>query len=123
VSPAGDPERAPHDAARVAALGKDVRAALEIDALHHFDGLALHVRRGMGERPGERRFPGRPQASGIELESYSDYTPGDDLRHLDWNAVGRLDTLLIKRFTAEREVVFHLLLDASASMDAPPSDG
>ena len=54
-----------------------------------YDGLALHVRRGMGERTGDRRFPGRPEASGIELESYSAYAPGDDLRHLDWNAYGR----------------------------------
>jgi uncharacterized protein (DUF58 family) len=97
--------------------------ALDVAALGRFDGLALHVRRGMGERPGERRFPGHAQPSGVEVESYSAYTPGDDLRHLDWNAVGRLDTLLVRRFTAEREVLFHLLLDVSASMDAPPQDG
>jgi len=90
--------------------------------LERLDGLALHVRRGMGERPGERRFPGRPQASGIEVESHVAYAPGDDLRHLDWNALGRLDTLLVRRFTAEREVVVHLLLDASASMGVPPRD-
>jgi len=77
----------------------------------------------MGERPGERRFPGHAQPSGVEVESYSAYTPGDDLRHLDWYAMARLDTLLVRRFTAEREVRFHLLLDASASMDAPPADG
>ena len=77
----------------------------------------------MGERPGERRLPGRPQPSGVEIESYSAYTPGDDLRHLDWYAMARLDTLLVRRFTAEREVRFHLLFDASASMDAPPADG
>lgn len=98
-------------------------AALDVASLGRFDGLALHVRRGMGERPGERRFPGHAQPSGVEVESYSAYTPGDDLRHLDWSAVGRLDTLLIRRFTAEREVRFHLLLDTSASMDAPPRDG
>jgi uncharacterized protein (DUF58 family) len=100
-----------------------VTLALDVASLGRFDGLALHVARGRGERPGERRFPGHPQASGIEVESYGDYTPGDDLRHLDWNAFGRLDTLLVRRFTAEREVLFHLLLDVSASMDAPPADG
>jgi uncharacterized protein (DUF58 family) len=96
---------------------------LDVAALGRFDGLALQVRRGMGARPGERRFPGHAEASGVEVESYSAYTPGDDLRHLDWNAVGRLDALLVRRFTAEREVLFHLLLDASASMNAPPQDG
>jgi len=127
VSRAADgPPESPAPAAPGAvggALAIEARTALGIDDLHRFDGLALHVRRGMGERPGERRFPGRAQASGVEVESYSAYTPGDDLRHLDWNAVGRLDTLVIRRFTAEREVLFHLLLDVSASMDAPPADG
>ena len=105
-----------------AALDVATGTALAIASLGRFDGLALHVRRGMGERPGERRFPGHAQPSGVEVEAYSAYTPGDDLRHLDWNAVGRLDTLLIRRFTAEREVLFHLVLDMSASMDAPPQD-
>ncbi|MEB2283147.1 MAG: hypothetical protein B6D46_05260 [Polyangiaceae bacterium UTPRO1] len=97
--------------------------ALDLADLPRFDGFTLHVRRGLGERPGERRFPGRRQASGVEIEAYSPYTPGDDLRYLDWSAMARLDQLLVRRFTAEREVRFHLLLDASASMDAPPADG
>jgi uncharacterized protein (DUF58 family) len=96
---------------------------LDPEALGRYDGLALRVAHGMGDRPGERRFPGRPQVAGVEIESYAAYAPGDDLRHLDWNALGRLDALLVRRFTAEREVVFHLLLDASASMGVPPDDG
>ena len=92
-------------------------------ALPSFRGLVLRVRGAMGERLGERRFPGRPQPAGIELEAYSAYAPGDDLRHLDWNAVGRLDALLVRRFTAEREVLVHLLLDCSASMGVPVRDG
>jgi uncharacterized protein (DUF58 family) len=85
--------------------------------------LGLHVRGRMGARPGEQRFPGRPQPSGLEVEAHSAYVPGDDLRHLDWNLFGRLDTLLMRRFTAEREVVVHILVDASASMGTPASDG
>jgi uncharacterized protein (DUF58 family) len=93
--------------------------AADLDAL---DRLVLHVRRGMGERPGDRRFPGRTQPAGIEIEAHAAYAPGDDLRHLDWNALGRLDALLVRRFTAEREVVVHLLVDASASMGVPARD-
>jgi uncharacterized protein (DUF58 family) len=84
--------------------------------------LALHVRRGMGERLGDRRFPGRPQAAGFEVETWSAYAPGDDLRHLDWNAAARLDVWLMRRFVAEREVLFHFLLDRSASMGLPAVD-
>ena len=105
-----------------AAVAAESRALVDAAGLERFDGLTLHVRRGMGERPGERRLPGRAQPSGVEIEAHSAYTPGDDLRHLDWAAMARLDTLLVRRFTAEREVRFHLLLDASASMDAPPAD-
>ncbi|MCW5893950.1 MAG: DUF58 domain-containing protein [bacterium] len=79
-------------------------------------GLALDLGGPMGLRPGERRFPGRPQPLGLEIESHAPYAPGDDLRHLDWSALGRLDSLLVRRFTAEREVDAHLLVDASASM-------
>ncbi len=96
---------------------------LDPATLARYDGLTLHVRHGLGARAGDRRFPGHPQPSGIELEAYSAYAPGDDLRHLDWNAVGRLDSLLIRRFTAEREVAFHVLLDRSASMAVPADDG
>jgi uncharacterized protein (DUF58 family) len=99
-----------------------MRPLLDPDRLGRYDGLALGVRRGMGARPGERRVPGRPQPSGIELEAHAAYAPGDDLRHLDWNALGRLDTLLVRRFTAEREVVAHILLDTSASLGAPAAD-
>jgi uncharacterized protein (DUF58 family) len=84
------------------------------------EGLTLAVRRGMGERPGERRFPGRPQRAGIEVEGHGAYAAGDDLRHLDWSALARLDVPLVRRYTAERELVLHLLLDASASLAAPP---
>jgi uncharacterized protein (DUF58 family) len=104
--------------ARAGLLGR----LLDPAALARYDHLALHVRRGRGERPGDRRFPGRPEAAGIEVEAWKSYVPGDDLRHLDWNALGRLDTLLVRRFTAEREVLFHVLVDVSASMAVPARD-
>jgi uncharacterized protein (DUF58 family) len=88
-----------------------------------YTNLALRVRRGMGDRVGDGRFPGRPQPAGIEVEAWGAYAPGDDLRHLDWHALARLDVLLVRRFTAEREVPFDLLVDASASMAVPPPDG
>src|SRR6185436_16594392 len=37
-------------------------------------------------------------------------------------AYGRLDALLVRRFTAEREVVFHVVVDGSASMGVPTAD-
>jgi len=84
--------------------------------------LALRIRRGMGLRIGDRRVPGHPQATGTEFEAYAAYAPGDDLRHLDWNALARLDLLVTRRFAAEREVCVHFLVDRSASMACPALD-
>lgn len=85
--------------------------------------LALRIRRGMGFRPGEHRVPRETDAAGLEIDGFRAYVPGDDLRHLDWLALARLDLPLVRRFTAEREAPVHLLLDTSASMGVPAGDG
>jgi uncharacterized protein (DUF58 family) len=85
--------------------------------------LRLHARRGTGERIGEHRVPGRPQPGGLEVDAFRPYAPGDDLRHVDWSAAARLDTLVVRRFAAERELRVDLLIDASASMAVPARDG
>ena len=97
--------------------------ALAAGAAAAYGSFKLQLRRGMSERIGDHRVPGRPQPAGLEIESYRPYAPGDDLRHLDWTAMARLDVLLTRRFTAEREVRVHLLIDASASMGVPARDG
>jgi uncharacterized protein (DUF58 family) len=90
--------------------------------LKRLDRLRMHVRSARGLRPGETLIPRSNQAWGIEFESYKEYTPGDDFRYVDWNTVGRLDQLLVKTFTAEREIPYHVFLDTSASMAAPIID-
>ena len=65
---------------------------------------------------------GRVQGLGIEPESFKEYTEGDDLRFLDWNAFARLDDLTIRTFRAEREIEVTILVDASASMGLPRDD-
>jgi uncharacterized protein (DUF58 family) len=90
--------------------------------LRKLDRLHLSVRRSLSTRPGNTPMPRGAQGSGIEIESHKVYAAGDDLRHLDWNAYGRLDQLLIKTFRAEREAPLHLFVDMSASMAFPPAD-
>jgi len=90
--------------------------------LKQLDRLRVRLRAARGHRPGETPIPRSSQAWGIEFESYKEYAPGDDFRYLDWNAVGRLDQFVVKTFTAEREIPFHLFLDTSASMGAPAVD-
>ena len=54
--------------------------------------------------------------SGIEFADHRDYTPGDDLRYLDWNVYARLGETLLKRFQEEEDLYVYLFVDCSRSM-------
>jgi len=95
--------------------------AFEPDFLRRLDGLVLGIQRSRTVREG-RRALGRVAGLGIEPESFKEYTEGDDLRFLDWNAFARLDDLNIRTFRAEREIEVTVIIDASASMGWPRED-
>ncbi len=73
-----------------------------------------------GRLPGERRSKRRGES--VEFDDYRDYTPGDDLRRLDWNAFARFDRFFVKLFRAEEDLGLHILVDCSASMLAGGGD-
>jgi len=63
---------------------------------------------------------GRPSikhGKGIEVVDYREYMPGDDFRLIDWRLYARTEKLYIKRFEEEKDLIMHMLVDASASMD------
>ena len=64
---------------------------------------------------GERRSVKR--GNSVEFADYRNYTAGDDLRRLDWNIYARLDKPYLKLFQEEEDLVVHILLDVSLSMD------
>jgi len=68
-----------------------------------------------GKLPGERRSKRRGRS--VEFDDFRNYVPGDDLRHIDWNILARLDKFFIKLFREEEDLALHLIVDASASMD------
>ncbi|MEO7145334.1 MAG: DUF58 domain-containing protein [Bryobacteraceae bacterium] len=51
-----------------------------------------------------------------EFAEYRAYTPGDDLRHVDWNVFARTERMYLKRYRGETNTHLTLMLDASASM-------
>lgn len=53
----------------------------------------------------------------VEFSEYREYSPGDDLRHLDWRVLAKSNKLFIKLFEAETNLNCYILLDASGSMD------
>ncbi|MBI4605728.1 MAG: DUF58 domain-containing protein [Planctomycetes bacterium] len=52
----------------------------------------------------------------VEFVEHREYSPGDDLRHLDWKVLGRMDRYYIKRYEEETNITAVILLDASGSM-------
>src|SRR5436853_7936532 len=56
-------------------------------------------------------FKGR----GMEFDEVREYTPGDEVRTIDWNVTARAGRPFVKKFTEERELTILLLVDISAS--------
>jgi len=63
---------------------------------------------------------GRGSGSSLEFQEYREYTPGDDVRHLDWAAYARSDALMIRLYREEISPATEVLLDASRSMTTTP---
>lgn len=53
----------------------------------------------------------------IEFAQHRAYSPGDDLRHLDWKVYGRTDKLYLKQYQQETNLDLVCLVDASGSMN------
>jgi uncharacterized protein (DUF58 family) len=53
----------------------------------------------------------------VEFAQHREYVPGDDLRRVDWKVYARQDRLVVKQYVEETNLVCHLLVDASESMD------
>ena len=51
-----------------------------------------------------------------EFAEYRAYTPGDDLRHVDWNVFARTERAFLKRYRGETNCQVNVLLDVSRSM-------
>jgi uncharacterized protein (DUF58 family) len=52
----------------------------------------------------------------VEFTEYRQYSPGDDLRFLDWRLFARSDRYYLKRFEDETNLRCYLLVDLSRSM-------
>ena len=56
-------------------------------------------------------FKGR----GMDFDEVREYSPGDEVRTIDWNVTARAGRTFVKKFTEERELTILLLVDISAS--------
>lgn len=55
------------------------------------------------------------KGTGYEFDQIREYSIGDDIRFIDWNASARMNTLLIKQYIEERSRTVFLAVDISKS--------
>ncbi len=53
----------------------------------------------------------------VEFSEHRKYTPGDDIRQIDWSVFAKTDRYYIKKYQAETNLDAYLLVDSSGSMD------
>lgn len=100
-----------------ASAGPARRPLLEREDLRTLERLSLESLDAiLAGLVGQREGPGR--ASGFEFAGYRRYTPGDDVRRIDWNIYQRLHELHVRIAPQEASVWLAVLLDASRSMDS-----
>jgi uncharacterized protein (DUF58 family) len=86
--------------------------------LTQLETLRLRTRKEfLGSHSGGYSSPRR--GTSLEFADYRHYTPGDDLRYLDWGIYARTDKLYVKLFREEVDLFAYVFIDASASMAFP----
>ena len=79
-------------------------SSLKITATNMVDGILT----------GQHRS--RHKGSSVEFAEYKDYSPGDEIRHIDWKVAGKTDKYHVKQFEQSTNLKCTILLDASGSM-------
>jgi uncharacterized protein (DUF58 family) len=88
---------------------------LEPATLQKFGSLELIARRVVdGFLRGMHRSPHVGFA--MDFAHHRPYSPGDDVRRIDWRAFARSERLYLKQHEVNTNLRAHILLDASASM-------
>ena len=86
--------------------------------LSQLEALRLRTRKEfLGGNTGAYSSPRR--GTSLEFADYRRYSPGDDLRYIDWGIYARSDRLFIKVFRQEVDLFAYVFVDASASMSFP----
>ncbi len=97
-------------------MAVETSGLLEPRELRTLENLRLRPNRTYrGSSKGERIS--RQKGVSIEFADFRNYSEGDDLRHLDWNVLARLDTPVMRTYQDEEDVVLYVCLDCSPSMN------
>ncbi|NVB40426.1 DUF58 domain-containing protein [Pseudenhygromyxa sp. WMMC2535] len=67
-----------------------------------------------GRQRAERKT--KKTGSGLEFADHREYSPGDDIRNVDWNVLARLNQTLVRLFEEDEDLPLRLVVDVSDSM-------
>jgi len=88
---------------------------LTADAVRRLENLSLVARTVVeGFISGLHKSP--YHGFSVEFSDHREYSPGDNIRYIDWQAYARSDRYYVKQFEEETNLRCNILLDASASM-------
>lgn len=96
--------------------GKSYLDPKTLDRIKRLDMRARLVVEGF--ITGQHRSPYNGFA--VEFATHREYTPGDDIRHIDWKVWSKTDRLYIKEYEEETNLKCTLIVDASKSMHYGP---
>ncbi len=101
---------------------------MDKEALQHCHSRALAVAgrlrlplRSRVWRGQAGEFTGGGTGSSLDFQDHRAYSPGDDPRHINWQAYARTGSYTMKLFREEVRPVVDLILDASESMFFDPA--
>ncbi len=89
--------------------------AVDPELLRRIQALELKAREvAEGVLMGIHHAPHRGRS--LEFEEHKEYTPGDDIRRIDWKVYAKSDRFYVKEFEDDTNITALILVDASRSM-------
>jgi uncharacterized protein (DUF58 family) len=88
---------------------------LDFDVIGRIDNMQMLARVLVeGFVLGLHRSPYR--GFSVEFAEHRQYSPGDEIKHIDWKVFGKTDRYYVKQFEEETNLACYIVVDASASM-------
>ena len=97
------------------APGAQLTPLFDNSVLSRLERLRINARRRFTSKSRGEHLSGKGGSS-TEFSDYRDYSPGDDIRFVDWNIFARLNRAYLKLFHQEEELHVVVIVDASSSM-------
>lgn len=94
---------------------KQLTRLLSNSTLSKVERMRINPQCRLTSRHRGEHLSGRGGAS-MEFADYRDYSPGDDIRFIDWNIYSRLQRPYLKLFRLEEEIHLVIICDSSESM-------